>query len=423
MKKVLNYSIILFIIPIILFGCSNDSSGSNNDEEGNELTIWATNINVPVLEKAAEYYKEENPDFNLKVEEMGNDDIRSKVTTGLQANGQGLPDAALLVDDGITGYIERYPDTFVNLSDFGFGEHTDDFPDYKIDSVSMNGDVYAVPFDAGPVGVFYRKDLFEEAGINADDIINWDDYIEAGVKIKDITGANMLSYDSNDSTVYTIFMSQQGAGYFSEDGKSNMDKEESLQTASLFSDLADNDILLGTPGWDAWVTSLSDSQTATAIAGGWLVGTLEQQVPEQSGNWGVMPLPTFEGSESRSANQGGSSFAIFESSKSQNLAYDFLQFFATNFETQELAMEGGLFPSFLPVYDSDLFNTPVEYFDNVPVWEFFADEMNKIPSVQYSQNDAVARDEAVKVQAEVVEGSDPEKSIQDAQARIESAIN
>lgn len=424
MNRFFSIFLLLIVGLVALVGCSgNSDSGEDkeNDEQGTDLTIWATNINVPVLEKAAELYKEENPEFNLTVEEMGNEDIRSKVTTGLQANGQGLPDAALLVDDGITGYTEHYPNAFANLSGMGFDKHADDFPEYKIDSVSMNGDTYAVPFDAGPVGVFYRKDLFEKSGVNAEKIKNWSDYIEAGVKVKDATGANMLSYDSNDATVYTIFMSQQGAGYYSEGGQSNMDTIESIQTASLFSDLSEKGILLGTPGWDAWVTSLSDSQTATAITGAWLIGTLGQQVPDQEGNWGVMPLPAFEKDGSRSANQGGSSFAIFESSKEKDLAYDFLQFFATSFETQELAMEGGLFPSYLPVYESDLFSEDVEYFGGEPVWEFFASEMTKIPSVLYSKDDAISRDEAVKVQAEVTEGADPEKSVKDAQDRIENA--
>jgi len=424
-RKILSILIFLIVGVVVLVGCSDNSEPKNNkakdSNEGTELTIWATNINVPVLEKAAELYKEKNPDFQLTVEEMGNDDIRSKVTTGLQAGGQGLPDAALLVDDGITGYTERYPNSFVDLTEKGFGDHANDFPDYKVDSVTMDGKVYAVPFDAGPVGVFYRKDLFDEAGVEASDITNWDDYIEAGKKIKEATGAHMLSYDSNESTVYTIFMSQQGLGYFTDDGNNTLNTDESLKTASLFKDLSDNDILLGAPGWDAWVTSLSDSQTATAITGAWLIGTLEQQVPDQSGDWGVMPLPAFEEGGSRSANQGGSSFAIFENSENQDLAYEFLSFFATDFETQELAMEGGLFPSYLPVYESDIFSESVEYFDGEAVWGVFADEMTKIPSVQYMKDDAVARDEAVKIQAEVVSSVEPEKAIEDAHDRVENA--
>lgn len=416
---------LLFIGIFILVGCTNDQeSGKGAEGETDiELSLWATNINVPVLEAAVKVYQEEHPQFNLKIEEMNNDDIRSKVITGLQAGGQGLPDGVLLVDDGIAGYVTNFQDEFVNLSDLGFSEHEEDFPKYKLASVSYEDEIYAVPFDAGPVGVFYRTDIFEEAGIVASEIETWDDYIEAGVQIKEETGVDMLSYDSNESTVYTILLSQQGKGYFEQDGTSNMDSAESLDTAEIFREMAEKDILLGAPGWNAWVTSLSENQTATAITGAWLIGTLEQQVPEGSGNWAVMPLPRFEGNESRSANQGGSSFSIFESSDYKEELYDFLTFFATNMEVQELAMEGGLFPSYLPVYESDMFATPVEYFNNEPVWVFFADEMTKIPPVLYTENDAIARDEAIKIQAEVVEGTAPSQSVEDAQGRIEQRVN
>ena len=63
----------------------------------------------------------------------------------------------------------------------------------------------------------------------------------------------------------------------------------------------------------------------------------------------------------------------------------------------------------------------MEYFDGEAVWSVFADEMTKIPSVQYMKDDAVARDEAVKIQAEVISGSEPEEAIEDAFNRVENA--
>lgn len=422
MKKIWFVAVSIFILGLVLAACGGEGEkeSSGKEKDDGTVTIWATNINVPVLEKAAELYKKDHPDFKLKVTEMANDDIRTKITTGLQAGGKGLPDAALLVDDGITGYIENFPDAFVNLSEKGFSEIQGDFPQYKIDSVSKDGSVYAFPFDAGPVGVFYRKDVFEQAGVDASQINTWDDYIEAGKTIKEKTGMNMLSYDSNDSTVYTILLSQQGVGYFDKDGKSQLASDESKNAANIFKKMADEGILLGTPGWDAWVTSLSSNQTATAIAGAWLEGTLEQQLPDQAGKWAVMNLPAFEEGGSRSANQGGSSFAISSSSSHVDETYDFLKFFATSFETQEIAMEGGLFPSYLHVYESDLFSQPVEYMGNEPVWSFFANEMEKIPSVFYTENDSIARDEAIKIQSEVTNGKAIDDSVKSANDRVEN---
>jgi lactose/L-arabinose transport system substrate-binding protein len=429
MKKLSPLFSFMLIAILLLGGCSSGSSGSSEEGKGEgaeasseELTIWATNINVPVLEKAGELYKEEHPDFRLNVVEMNNTDIDQKLKIGLQAGGEGLPDAMLNVDDGLSGLFSKFPDSFVNLSEKGFDEHKDQFPEYKLGSVTHDGSIYAFPFDAGPVGLFYRTDLFEEAGVDANSIKTWEDYIEAGKKIKEKTGVSMLSYDANESTVYTILLSQQGLGYFDNDGNVVLGSEESVNASSLMKDLAKNDLLLGTNGWSPWVASLADGQTATAMAGAWLIGTLQQQVPDSAGNWGAMALPTFGEGGAGAANQGGSSFTITSNSPNVDLAYDFLEFFTTSFEVQELAMEGGLFPTYAPVYESELFSQPLEYFGGQKAWEFFAGQMEKIPTVNYTENDVVAREEAIKSQAEVVNGSEVKESLKGAKQRVETRL-
>ncbi|UZW66302.1 hypothetical protein OC195_20895 [Priestia flexa] len=78
------------IFTLILAGCGGKSAdeASGSGSNGKEVVAWAWNINVPVLEKAAEEYQKENPDFKLKVVDMGREDVYSKLTTGLQAGGK-----------------------------------------------------------------------------------------------------------------------------------------------------------------------------------------------------------------------------------------------------------------------------------------------------------------------------------------------
>jgi len=430
MKKTVKLFSFLIIALLVLSACGNQSSPSTSEESpqgtkkesGGEITIWATNINVPVIEKAGELFKKDNPKFNLKVVEMNNTDIDKKLKIGLQAGGQGLPDAMLLVDDGLVGLLDKFPNAFVNLSEKGFDQHKDQFPANKLGNVTFNNSIYAFPFDAGPVGVFYRTDLFQEAGVDASQIKTWEDYIETGKKIKEKTGVSMLSYDANESTVYTILLSQQGLGYFDENGKVTLGTEEAMKASKLMQDLAANDLLLNTSGWSPWVASLAEGKTATAMAGAWLIGTLEQQIPDSAGKWGVMAVPTFEEGQTGGANQGGSSFVINSTSPNIDLAYQFLEFFSTSYEVQEIAMEGGLFPTYAPVYESDLFSKPLDYFGGQKAWEFFAEQIALVPPVSYSVHDVVAREEAIKSQAEVVNGADVKESLENAVKRVESRI-
>src|SRR5690606_42011262 len=97
MKRKLGLLLAGGLLTGLLSACGSSSGQGAADDD--VVTIWANNINVPVLEKAAEIYKEDHPDFKVEIIETGGQDIKSKTTTGLQAGGKGLPDGLLQTDD------------------------------------------------------------------------------------------------------------------------------------------------------------------------------------------------------------------------------------------------------------------------------------------------------------------------------------
>lgn len=420
MKNKITLFLSAFVLSILLTACGA-GSGNNTSEDG-VITIWVNNINVPVLEEAAKIYQKDHPEFKVDIIETGGQDIIQKTTTGLQAGGKGLPDGLLQTDDEIQGKLESFPDAFADLSALGYDEFKKDFPDFKIEAVSRDGKMYGMPFDAGPAAVFYRTDLYEEAGVNPEDIKTWKDFVAAGEKVKEATGKAMLSFDQADANVYTILLNQQSEGYFDKDNNLTIGSDASVKAMEVLKDLNDKELLLGVTGWDSMVTTIANSETASVIAGGWLVGTIEKQAPDTEGKWGVMPLPAYEEGGSRSSVQGGSSFVIPSTGKNVEETYEFLKWFSTNVEAQEIAMKGGLFPSYSPVFESELFDAEIPFFNNQKIWRFFADEMEKIPTIYYTKNDPIARDEIVKAQGEVVNGAKPEKAMQDAKKNTENRM-
>ncbi|MTH54605.1 extracellular solute-binding protein [Bacillus mangrovi] len=392
----------------LLAGC-----GQGGKENKNELTAWVWNVNVPVLETAEKRFQEQHPEFDLKIVEMGTSDVYQKLTTGLLAGGQGLPDIVLVEDDRIQGYINSFPDAFLNLTDQGFDKETESmFPEFKRDLVSKEGEMYAFPFDAGPTGVFYRTDIFDEAGVKAEEIKTWDDYIEAGEVIKSKTGKDLIGLDLNgDDGLYRMMLNQQGTFYFDEQMKPNLTSAESVQAMEVHKKLKEADLVKNTVGWDAWISSMVQGDVATAPSGAWLAGSITQQGKDSAGKWGVIPLPAFEEGANRASNLGGSNYTIMKSSKNPELAYDFLEYFSTDEQTQLEAMKGGLFPSLTTIYDEELFTEGVDFFGGQAVWKTLADQMTDIPSVNYTGDFPYAKDEAVKAQSEATSGK---KSIEEA---------
>ncbi|MGJ9383762.1 ABC transporter substrate-binding protein [Salipaludibacillus sp. CF4.18] len=431
MKKI---GLFLGVTALALAGCSGNDGGNNGGnnaagdngggEETQTLTAWAWNINIPVLEEAAELFAEENPGFELDIVETGTPDVYQQITTGLQANGEGLPDIMLVEDDRLQGYLNSFPDSFMNLSEYGFEEeHGEKFPEFKTELLSLDGDMYGVPFDAGPAGVFYRVDLFEEAGIDVDSIETWDDFIEAGHTLRDELDVAITGIDvNNDDGTYRIMLNQQGTFYFDEENNINLNSEESVKAMDVVARLDEEGLNENLVGWDAWLGGLANGDVATAPTGAWLTGSLIAQAPELEGKWGVMPLPAMEEGGNRAANLGGSNYMISANTENPDLAYEFMEFFSTSEEVQLAAMEGGLFPSLNTIYENEVFTEPHPYFADQPIWEMFAGMMNDIPFANYTGDYAIARDEAETAQAEVVGGMDVEEALQNAQERLENRI-
>ncbi|RFB14925.1 sugar ABC transporter substrate-binding protein [Bacillus sp. HNG] len=420
MKKKWKVLIMLVVLTVFAAACSNgDSSGKDSDGKVT-LTAWAWNVNVGALESAFETYKKDHPNVELKVEDIGRLDVYDKLSTGLAAGGVGLPDIVLVEDDRIGGYVNAFPKGFLNLSEQGFDEKADLFPQFKKDLATIDGSFYAMPFDSGPTGVFYRRDLFEKAGVNPDDIETWDQFLEAGKKIKDATGAQTLPIDKfKDDATFRMMLNQQGVYYFDEKGNIDFTNPAAVKALEMHKKFDDAGLIKNVDGWNGTVSATVDGSVATVPFGAWYYGTIIDQAADSNGNWGVFPLPAFEEGGNRAANLGGGAWMIPASTKNKDEAYGFLEYFSTDVDAQLVAMEEyGLFPSLSSVYDSEAFTSGVEFFGGQAIWELFGDEMIDIPSLNYTEDYSIGFDEAVKAQADVFNGKDAKTALEEAANRL-----
>ena len=152
----------------------------------NSVTVWCWDpaFNLYAMETAAEYYKEDNPDFEINIVETPWDDVQTKLTTAATSNQlDTLPDIFLMQDNAFQKNVKNYPQVFTDLTDSGisFG----DFADFKVAYSVVDGKNYGVPFDAGTVVTALRTDYMEEAGVTVDDFTGktWAEWMEVGQKL------------------------------------------------------------------------------------------------------------------------------------------------------------------------------------------------------------------------------------------------
>ncbi|MFV0432297.1 MAG: ABC transporter substrate-binding protein [Alphaproteobacteria bacterium] len=390
---------------------------SHGDEKS--IDVWAWNINVPVLEKVAEAYKQEHPDAVINISDIGRNDVYTKVNVGLQAKGKGLPDAILVEDEYLAGFLANWPNAFANLSELGYDQYANDFPEFKRNAVQVDGQFFATPFDIGPVAIFYRPSFFAKVGVDPASVKTWDDYIAAGKKIKEATGSYMTNVSTDDDALFRIFLQQNGGGYFDKDGNIDFNSPKALAALTLIDNMEKQGIIYtGAKGWDGFVQAIASSKIVALPQGAWVVGTIESQAPDSQGDWAVMPMPK-SNADQKEANIGGSNFAIFSTSDNIQATYDFLSFFSANTANQEIAFKGGLYPSFTPVYKEDSFKAGVEFFGGQSVWTDVAKIVPNIADFTYTMDYSIAREEGYKIITEAITtDKEPSKILSDAAKRL-----
>lgn len=421
MKKVMALALAAAMTAsLALTGCGGKKKSADGEKV---ISVWAWDVALMQLQDAAEKYQKDHPDVKFEFEEMGTDQIYKKLSTSL-ATGNGIADIIAIEGDVLPGYADKFPEGFLDVSD---AVSTDDFLASKVSEVTYKDKVHAFPWDAGPVGLFYRTDYFEQAGVKPEDIQTWDDLIEAGKKIEATCKTpkgdpvKMIPVDPKKSSLYSIIRSEFGVGVFDKDGKPQVDSKESIAAMEMADKIYDSGVVLNYNGWDEYEQTVVNESVACIPEAVWMIGTIKDKGPQTEGKWSAIDLPIIEGGE-YSVNNGGSNVAINAKTEAPDECKDFLKFAMTDSALQASGFEKyGLYPSYIPSYEEEVFKKGDAFFGEGNVYDLFIQNGQKIAEIPISPNSLEAGDSIGAAVSKIfLNGEDVKATMKDLQKELES---
>ncbi|MGO5052042.1 ABC transporter substrate-binding protein [Lachnospiraceae bacterium LCP25S3_G4] len=427
MKKMKQISALLLILIMVVstatVGCSKGSQEKETTKDGKVvISVWAWDVALMQLQDAAKEFQKTHENVEFEFEEMGTEQIYNKLSTSL-ATGNGIADVIAIEGEVLAGYADKFPEGFLDLSD---AVNKEEFLPVKIGEVEFNDKIHAFPWDAGPMGMFYRKDYFEQAGVKAEDIITWDDFIEAGKKVtancKTPNGdpVKMLPIRPTKPSIYSTIRSELGKATFDDEGNTIVNSKESIQAMELTKKIYDAGIALDYNGWDEYEGTVVNQSVATIPEAVWMIGTIKDKAPDTSGKWGVIDLPKVTADGSSSCANGGSVLAINAKAADPDLTTEFVKFAMTDEQLQANGFEKyGLYPSYIPSYENEIFTKGDEFFGGDNIYEVFIENGKKIPQFVMSENNAEANDAiGVAVSKILLNGEDVNKTMNELQDEL-----
>lgn len=310
-------------------------------EAGGTLTYWSW---TPQTESQVAAFEKAYPQVDVEWVNVGTgNDHYTQMQNAIKA-GSGAPDVAQVEYYALPQFV--LSESLVDLTQYGFGDLAGDYSDSTWGSVALQGGIYGLPQDSGPMAMFYNAAVFEKNGVEVP--TTWEEYVAAAKKLKEADPDVRIASDTGDAGFATSMIWQAGGKPFAAEGTDitvNLQDEGSKRWADTWNQLVSDDLLGDTPAWsDEWYQALGDGSIATLVTGAWMPGVLESSVPDSAGDWRVAPIPTYDGTPVNAENGGGGT-AVLAQSENAALAAGFVRWLNNSEESRQIYVDEGGFPS------------------------------------------------------------------------------
>jgi N,N'-diacetylchitobiose transport system substrate-binding protein len=342
---------------LVLAGCGDDDgSEPTADEtaaapEPADIRLWLNGTDTPqeIRDWLEAEFEEQNTDSTLTIEEQEWEGLVERLTTSLGSESE-TPDVVEVGNTQAPTFttVGAFADLTDRLDDLG----GDDLLPSFVEAGSVDGRTYAVPYYAGSSYVFYRKDLFEKAGLEVPTTM--DEFVDAAIALKadnaDVPNFSGFWLPGQDWRDGQAFIWDAGGDWATEEGGewqgalSSPESQEGLATVQrLFAEAsgapkdgneADPQVpfcageigMMLRPGWVRWS-----------------IDNAEIGCPDLAPQMGVFPLPGSDG-EPAPVLLGGSNIAVSAKSQNQELAYNLVELMLSD-EYQTQMAKAGLTPA------------------------------------------------------------------------------
>lgn len=316
MKKVLSFVLVVFVVLSVGFVAAA--------AEPTELTFWAfQQFHVKLMEAGAEAWNEKHPDQQvvIKPDVLPYEDMHTKLLVALQS-GVGAPDYCDIEIGKFPNYLQGQIQ-LVPLNDI-IEPVKDKFVQARLDVYAKDGNYYGTPYHVGATVIYYNTEILDAAGVNADDIKTWDDFVEAGKVVLEKTGKPMTTVELAEHWTQWQLVSQKGSDFLDKDGKVIMDDDMNISVLKFQADMVKDGIAVLPPGGyhhhEEYWGFMNQGGAASVVMPMWYMGRFVEYMPDLKGKMIIRPLPRWEEGGFRSAGMGGTGTVITNQCKNIELA-------------------------------------------------------------------------------------------------------
>ena len=250
---------------------------------------------------------------------------------------------------------------------------------------SPDGKLRQLPWKSNPVGIFFNKKLFQQAGLNPDgsSLNTYAGFLDASRKLvaAKVSQAAIWPAPSNEFfqswfDFYPLFAAESGGKQLVSDGKPAFNSAEGEAVSTFWRTMYDEALA---PREKYNGDAFADGKAAMAIVGPWAIAVYKDKI-----DWGSVPVPTSAG---KPADQtwtfsDAKNVAMYSSCTNRATAWDLMKFATSTEQDGKLLEATGQMP-----LRNNLAAAYPDYFAKNPTYQAFANQAARtveVPNVPNS---------------------------------------
>jgi len=333
MKKTATITILIACITLFL-SCSGKKDGET------VITFWQF-WDMAAVEELVREFEAENPGIRVDVEQLtwqsGLQKIQAAVASGTQ------PDLCELGSTWVPRF--SYSGVLEDMTDI-YNAVADSF--LMWDSAKWKGRVYGLPWLQGSRVLFYNKDLFERAGLDADSPPEtWDDLLDAARKINDL-GPDIYGFGLNLGERYVLYKKfmafawGNGGRILDDDGTVVFNSDANLEALKFYLELAKYSLKEKQEVFDH---QFKLGKLGMQVSGAWNLKNYANEAPDLDYGVTLVPKPS-QDKGTHASFAGAELLVIFKNSKHKEQALRLARFLQSYPMARQISLaERSVFPA------------------------------------------------------------------------------
>ncbi|MDH6625367.1 multiple sugar transport system substrate-binding protein [Streptomyces sp. LBL] len=345
------------VLALTATACGDDGSGSGGGKgaEGSgdgKIVFWDNNggVRTDIWKEVIADFEKANPDIKVEYVGIASTEYQSKVDTAIQ--GGGLPDvggvgAAMIASFAAQNALEPL-DGRVAKSSLA-GKLNEDMVKSLKAAGGRDDTLYSIPTSANNGVLYYRTDLFKQAGLDAP--TTWDTFYDAADKLTD-AGKNKFGYTIRGGTgsiaqALDAMYGQSGITSFWDASREKTTVNDLKNVAALEKYAAlykkvtpaadlNNDFTKMVAQWDSGTIGMLNHN----------LGSYQDHVKALGADkFRGIPQPTGPGGKRVQVSNPVDGMGLFKNSKNKEAAWKFIEFATSRAENSKFNETAGQVPS------------------------------------------------------------------------------